>query len=149
MKLNTQRVLLVILVSVAFFGFLLWSIQQTQSEEETLYGNSNLSVQTPLENKFISVAAPKENSVIQSPVTISGQANVSGNRLKVRLKDQKGLVLGESFVQTKNAKAMSDFSISLKYKKASATKGTVEIFLVSSKDNSEIYKITVPVIFKN
>lgn len=149
MKLNTQRVLLVILVSVAFFGFLLWSIQQTQSEEETLYGNTNVNVKTPLENKFISVAAPKENSVIQSPVTISGQANVSGNRLKVRLKDQKGLVLGESFVQTKNAKAMSDFSINLKYKKASAAKGTVEIFLVSSKDNSEIYKITVPVIFKN
>ena len=148
-KINTQRILLTTLVAVAFFGFLLWSIQQSQSEEETLTNTSLIvNISSPLENEMIKIASLKINSEIKSPITVSGQANLAGNKLKIRLRDGKGLLLKESFVQTNDAKKMSDFSINLAYKKPSAPKGTMETFLVT-KDNSEIYRISIPVIFKD
>jgi len=149
-KINTQRILLVTLVAVAFFGFLLWSIQQSLMEEIALADSQTLvNPQSPLTNNMISVSAPRLNSEIKSPVVVSGQANLSGNKLKVRIKDSKNLILKETFVKTKNSKQMSAFSTSLVYKKPSSAKGVIEIFLVSSKDNSEIYKVTIPVTFKD
>ena len=149
-KINTERILLITLVAVAFFGFLLWSIQQSQSEEESLLSSYTIvNAKNVMENPMIKLIAPTLNSGIKSPVVISGQANLSGNRLKIRVKDDKNLILRESFVQTKNSKQMSDFSINLLYKKPSTSKGTIEVFLVSSKDSSEIYKISIPVVFND
>jgi hypothetical protein len=149
-KINTERILLITLVAVAFFGFLLWSIQQSQSEEESLLSSYTIvNAKNVMENQMIKLVAPILNSGIKSPVAISGQANLSGNRLKIRVKDDKNLILREIFVQTKNSKQMSDFSINLLYKKPSTSKGTIEVFLVSSKDSSEIYKISIPVVFND
>lgn len=149
-KINIQRVLLATLVAVAFFGFLLWSIEQTQSEEESLLGAGiTINTENPLENEMIKIISPKINSEIKSPLAISGQANLAGNRLKIRIKDSKNLILKEAFAQTKNSKQLSDFSTNLTYKKPSSTKGTVEIFLVAAKNNSEIFKISIPVVFKD
>lgn len=136
------------LVAVAFFGFILWSIQQNQSEEQTLYG-ANSTLNASLHNKVIKVSEPKIGAQIKSPLLISGQADLGGEKLKVRIKDSKGLVLAESFVQVKNAKKMSDFSINLSYKKPTAPKGTVEVFQLITKSNSEVNKIIIPVIFKD
>jgi len=147
-KINTQRILLTTLVSVSFFGFLLWSIQRSQSEEELLYSASQLRISNPLENRLIKVTSPSViNSAIKSPATIAGQANIFGNKLKVRIKDNQGIILNELFVQTKNPQMMSDFSLKIWYKKPTATKGTVEIFLVSDENNSESAKISIPVVF--
>ncbi len=149
-KLNTQRILLTTLVAVAFFGFLLWSIQQTQSEEKSLLSNNTLvNTGSSLENEKIKITLPKMNSEIKNPVTISGQADLGGDRLKIRIQDRKNLILKEAFAQTKNSKQMSNFSINLTYKKPSTSKGTLEIFLVAAKNNSEIYKISIPVVFKD
>lgn len=149
-KINTQRILLTTLVAVAFFGFLLWSIQQAQSEQESLLSTRPIvNLKNPLENEKIKVVSPAMNSDIKSPLSVSGQANLAGDRLKVRIKDNKDLVLKETFLQTKNTKQMSDFSTKVTYKKPSSVKGTVEVFLVVSKDNSEIYKIKIPIIFKD
>ncbi len=148
--LNIQRVLLPTLVAVPFFGFLLWSIEQSQSEEESLLGTGiTINTKNPLENEMIKIISPKLNDEIKSPLAISGQANLAGNRLKIRIKDSKNLILKEAFAQTKNSKQLSDFSTNLIYKKPSSTKGTVEIFLVATKDNSEIFKISIPVVFKD
>ena len=147
-KINTQRILLTALVAVAFFGFILWSIQQNQSEEETLYGANNTLIAF-LHNKVIKINEPKIGAQIKSPLLISGQANLGGEKLKVRIKDSQGLVLAESFVQVKNTEKMSDFLISLSYKKPSASKGTVEVFQLITRSNSEVNKITIPVIFKD
>jgi hypothetical protein len=149
-KINTQRILLTTLVAVAFFGFLLWSLQQTQSEEESLVNDQILvSGKSPLINAMIRMEEPKYSGEIKSPVAISGQANLLGNKLKIRIVDNKNLILKEAFVQTKNLKQMSDFSTNLVYKKPTSSKGTIEVFLVSSKDSSEIYKIQIPVVFKD
>ena len=146
-KINTQRILLTTLVAVAFFGFLLWSIQQSLSEEESLYISPTISYVNPLANSSITVIAPSLHDRIKSPLALSGRADLTGNKLKARIKDVKGLILAESFIQTKDAKKMSDFSLSLKYKKPSAGTGIVEVFLVSAKDGKEIKKISVPVNF--
>jgi hypothetical protein len=147
-KINTQRVLLITLVAVAFFGFLLWSIRQSQSEEESLY-NSSSDINISTENKVVKVTSPKIGAQIKNPALIAGQANLSGNKLKAKIKDNKGLILAESFVQVKNVKKMSDFSISLTYKKPSTLKGVVEVFQVAAKDDSEINKIIIPIVFED
>ncbi len=147
-KINTERILLITLVAVAFLGFLLWSIGQSQSEEESLY-NSSSGINILTQNKTVKVTTPKIGAQIKSPALIAGQADLSGNKLKVKIKDNKGLILAEGFVQTKNDKKMSDFSINLSYKKPSTQKGTVEVFRVAAKDGSEINKIIIPIVFKN
>jgi len=148
-KINTERILLTTLVAVSFFGFLMWTIDQAQSEQDLiLNSNSTNLAKNPLQNAVIKITAPALNSEVKSPLTISGQANLEGNKLKIRIKDNKNLILKEGFAQTKDPNKMSDFSIKLAYKKPSATKGTVEIFLVN-KEGSEINKILIPVVFKD
>lgn len=149
-KINRERVLLITLVAVAFFGFLLWSIDQANSEADSLFtAGTTISTKNTLTNAFIKVVSPSLNNGVKSPLTVSGQANVGVDKLKIRIKDNKNLILKESFAQTRDSKKMSDFSIKLIYKKPTATQGTVEVFLVSTKDNSEINKISVPVVFKD
>ncbi len=146
-KINIQRILLTTLVAVAFFGFTLWSIQQSQMEEESLYDFPRLIAS--ISNKEIKIISPKIGTQIKSPVLIIGRVNLSGNRLKIRIKDSQGLVLAEKFASTKNAAGMSDFSVSSTYKKPSVSKGTIEVFLVAAKSGLEMDKIIIPVVFND
>ena len=146
-KIHLDRILLVALVAVSFFGFLLWYIDQAQIEETS--GIDITKVARPLENKVIKIESPKVNAAATSPLTIEGQAAITGGALMARLKDMKGLILGESNISVKSSKKMVPFSLDLKYKKSSTAKGTVEIFRVADKDNSETYKLSIPVVFKN
>jgi hypothetical protein len=151
-QIHRERMLLITLVAVAFFGFILWSIQDTSSEEISLIDNTSYIVQ-PLSNKVILVSAPKANVAIQSPLTISGQILPDANKLKVRIKDSKGLILAESFVYGYSNAAPGSlkmpFSIKLNFRKPVSKNGAVEVFKIVPKNNSEIYKITVPVTFQN
>ncbi len=96
------------------------------------------------------VAYDKEHDIailkLDSPKKVENVATIIP---KEKIKDNKGLILAESFVQVKNAKKMSDFSISLTYKKPSTQKGIVEVFQVAAKDGSEINKIIIPIVFKD
>jgi len=145
---NRERILLTALVAVAFFGFLLWSVEQT-SEEETSLLSANQEIKNPTENKIIKIESPKINEAIKSPVVISGQASVFEAVLQTRIKDASGLILAQTQIMTAEGQTMSPFSASIKYKKPTKTNGTVEVFVNSPKDGSETNKLTIPVIFKD
>ena len=147
-KMNIGRLLLIALVAVSFFGFLLWCINQVQTEEETI-GIDAVKLAKPLENKIIKIESPKTNANISNPVTIEGRAAITGGTLRARLKDTKGLTLGESVISVKSSQRPVPFSINLAYKKPTISKGTLEIFRLNSKDKTETYKLSIPVTFKN
>lgn len=148
-KINRERLLLATLVGVAFLGFLLWSIQQYQNDEKVLAYGVQANTTNPLKNTMVQIGSPKMNQPVKSPVTVAGQANTTDNAVKIRIKDQNGLVLANATAKTKESNKLSPFSLQVKYKKPAAAKGVVEIFLISPKDNSEIYKISIPVIFQD
>lgn len=148
-KINTQRVLLITLVGVAFFGFLLWSIQQYQIDAETLASGEQSNNKIFQKNSMIQVGAPLMNASIKSPVTISGQANTItlAKLVYIKIKDKNNLTLASATTKTQEAQKLSPFSIQLKYKKPSTSKGTIEIYQIAPEDKAEIYKITISVNF--
>lgn len=144
MRFNTQRILLTALIAVSFFGFLLWSIAQLQEEQEAILSATPIIKTANNSNKIILVASPKINQKIKSPVTIKAQGNEGS--YKVKIKDSQGLTAAETTAQIK--KGQKSFSINLKYKKPSAAKGFVEVFL-PGENGAELYKISIPIIFEN
>ncbi|MDD2753066.1 MAG: Gmad2 immunoglobulin-like domain-containing protein [Candidatus Portnoybacteria bacterium] len=145
---NRERLLLTALVAVTFFGFLLWSIEQTASEQEDLLTASAI-ISFPNSNRSIRALSPKIGAAIKSPVVISGRASVFEAVLQARIKDASGLTLAQTKIMAKEGQKMSPFSASVKYKKPTRPKGTIEVFSLSAKDGSEINKITIPVVFKD
>ncbi len=145
---NRERLLLVLLVAVAFFGFLLWSIEQASLEEAAILAIGQ-EINRPAENKIIKVTSPKVNGIIKSPVMISGQASTFNAVLQIKIKDASGLVLAQKKITTKESQKMSPFGSSVTYKKPTRTKGTIEVFVNSTKDGSEVNKLTIPIVFKD
>ncbi|MBU2036871.1 Gmad2 immunoglobulin-like domain-containing protein [Patescibacteria group bacterium] len=148
LKFNRERLLLTALVAIAFFGFLLWSIEETGSKEISLLSDF-LKINSPLENKIMKITSPKINEAIKSPFIISGQALILETVLQIRIKDASGLVLAQKQIKIKESQKMSPFSSSIAYKRPTRTKGIVEIFVNSLEDGSEINKISIPVDFKD
>ncbi|MBU2219562.1 Gmad2 immunoglobulin-like domain-containing protein [Patescibacteria group bacterium] len=148
LKFNRERLLLTALVAIAFFGFLLWSIEETGNKEISLLSDF-LKINSPLENKIMRITSPKINEAIKSPFIISGQALILETVLQIRIKDASGLVLAQKQIKIKESQKMSPFSSSIAYKRPTRTKGIVEIFVNSLEDGSEINKISIPVDFKD
>lgn len=144
-KINRERLLLFTLVAVAFFAFLMWSIQQHQKEIEA--SDVFINGAPELENGAIKITEPDFEATIASPLAVSGQADLTKGRLKVKISDSRGSVLAESYISTKDPKTMSSFSTKLNFKKSETKSGKVEFFIVG-KNNAQTYLVTVPVFFK-
>lgn len=136
------------LVGGVFCLFLLVAIWQFQSEEEIM-SNSEPTVRNLAKNASIEVTAPKAGDKIKSPVQLTGQAAIFEAQFNARIKDNSGLILAETQLRTEEGQTMSPFSAKIKYKKPSRPEGVIEVFDISAKDGSEIYKISIPVIFQD
>lgn len=145
---NRERLLLTALVAVAFFGFLLWSIEQAVFDQENLLADS-ITVSFPAGNKSVKISSPKVGAAVKSPVTVSGQTSISEAALQARIKDASGLILAQTKIITAKGQTVSPFSASIKYKKPTRSKGTIEIYSVSPKNGSEMNRLTIPVVFKD
>jgi len=145
---NRERLLLFSLVALAFLGFLLWSIEQSNRDEISVLAGF-YQVKSPTENKVFKIDAPKVGAAIKSPARVSGQAAVFEAVMQVRIKDASGLTLAQTRVMTAEGQKMSPFSASIKYKKPTRSKGIIEFFALSAKDGSEINKLSIPVVFKD
>jgi len=100
-------------------------------------------------NEFIQVKLPQENATIKNPVLISGKANVNEANVRIRISDDNKNILADNFI---TADGWLDnlylFEKEIDYEIAQTKNGLIEIFEESAKDGSEIYKVEVPVIFK-
>ena len=92
------------------------------------------------------VTHPSENQVVGIPLLIKGSARVFEGTVQIRLSDNSGTVLAESFATaSEGAPGRGDFETSLKFNLPSEGKGTLEVYWESPKDGSEQDKVTVPV----
>ena len=147
-KITRERVLLTILVAIAFFGFLLWSIQKSQSEENAILSTDTQLLNTTASNNVLTVLAPKMEAQIKSPLTVSGAVTLGDNRVRARLKNSNGLVLAEIYATTKKVGSDATFSATLSFKKPVSTKGTLEVFLVTNKGGVQNNLLAIPVVFQ-
>lgn len=101
------------------------------------------------DNGDLVVTSPREEDVTSGTVTVSGRAIAFESTVNIRIKDANGAVVTETFVITDAAEAgeFGDFSKTINFAAPKTNEGTVEVFLVSAEDGTEIEKITIPVTF--
>jgi len=98
----------------------------------------------------IVVDNPEPGDEIGLPLRISGQARVFENQLVYRLKDGNGdiLSLGSIYANSPDMGLFGSFETDVNYPEPKNTAGELEVFDFSAKDESEIDKVIIPVIFK-
>ncbi len=105
---------------------------------------------TKTSNEFLEVASPIPHQEITSPVKVSGRSNFFEGNTRIRIKDDNGEILANTFTTAKGWMGkLHSFSKNVYYTMPFSEKGIVEIFEDSAKDGSEINKIIIPVIFEN
>ncbi len=138
------------------FGLLGYSVfRQKESPVPTVKKHSTEVIKNKKEeylgNKFIQVKSPQKDESIKSPVLVSGAANVFEANVRVRIKDNKGNTLADTFITAQGAygSKLYPFEKEIEYTSPSSKKGIVEVFEESPKDGSEIHKVEIPVIFED
>lgn len=114
---------------------------------ENLINGTRQEVVTKNDN--IEVTSPAPYDKIDNPVTVSGSARVFENIVSIRLRDQDGTVLAESFASADapDVGQFGDFALSLTYRAPTSTSGTLEVYWNSARDGSEEDLISIPVEF--
>ncbi len=101
-------------------------------------------------NDFIQIKSPQKNTVIKSPVLISGEANVFEPNVRVKIKDGNKNVLANDFIMASGwMDAKYPFEKEIDYLSPTSLNGIIEIFEESTKDGNEIYKVVIPVVFED
>lgn len=96
-------------------------------------GSNTLNIQNP----GITVTNPVPNSKITSPLTVNGQANVLGNNVYIEVKDSNGNVLAKGSAVACFGYNSCPFETSVAFKKPQTPNGTVEVYSLSTYDNSK------------
>ena len=97
---------------------------------------------------FIVVETPKrQGDEVASPVTVSGFADVFEATVNVRIRDENGDVLVETFTTaTCGTGCWGDFSEAVAFDIDERQKGRVEVLTYSAEDGSERNVVSIPVI---
>lgn len=92
------------------------------------------------------VTSPAPGQKVESPLQIKGSARVFEATVNIRLKDESGKTITESFATaTQGAPGRGQFELSLPFNATSPGRGELEVFWTSPKDGKEMDKIAVPV----
>ncbi len=95
----------------------------------------------------IVVDVPRVGATTQSPLTISGTANVFEATVSMRVLDANGEVIARTFTTaTCGTGCRGDFSASVRYSVKEAQTGTVEVFEVSAASGRRTHVVSVPVL---
>jgi hypothetical protein len=94
----------------------------------------------------IVVEAPLIGQRVSSPVTISGTANVFEATVSIRILDENGKELANTFTTaTCGTGCRGDYSVAVSYSVDHEQQGTIEVFESSAKDGSAINVQSIPV----
>lgn len=99
-------------------------------------------------NLGIVVTEPSKNSIISSPVKVSGFANVFEGLVVIRVKDANGSVLGKETATTCMDVDACPFEASINFLKPGTELGTVEVLSPSPVDGSFEYLQEISVKFR-
>ncbi len=101
-------------------------------------------------NELLAVTSPEPYAQVQSPVTVAGKSNFFEANTRIRIKDENGQVLADTYTTAEGwTDALYPFTQEVDYDTPTAQTGVVEVFEESAKDGSEINKITIPVTFQD
>jgi len=96
------------------------------------------------------VESPVPNQRITSPVKVSGKSNFFEANTRIRVTDDSGEILADTFTTAKGwLGELHPFSKNIYYIKPYTERGIIEIFEESAGDGSETKKITIPVAFED
>ena len=106
--------------------------------------------EVPTASENIRVTNPTPNMSVTSPLLVQGEARVFENTVSLRLTDEAGRILAETFTtaDAPDIGLFGPFEISLSFSKPAAATGLLEVFEQSAKDGSEINKVSIPVSFE-
>ncbi len=92
------------------------------------------------------VNEPAPGIEVSSPLTVQGSARVYEATVNLRLVDQDGEVLVDTFTTaTAGGPARGEFETALAFPVPSTGEGRLEVFWISPKDGSEQDKVNIPV----
>ncbi len=95
----------------------------------------------------IVLETPKPGEKISGSVTVAGFANVFEANVNVRIRDQSGGVLTETFTTaTCGTGCWGDFSESVAFEVRERQEGRLEVFTQSAEDGSERDLLSIPVV---
>ena len=150
--ISTPIAIGIIAILVALVGgFTWWSYSEVRKEETNI-----LEVELPekkqviTSNEFLEVTSPVPYQKISSPVKVSGKSNFFEANTRIRIKDNNGKILADTFTIAGGWMGeLHLFSEDVPYDVPSSGEGVVEVFEESAKDGSEIHKIVIPVVFED
>jgi len=94
------------------------------------------------------VTEPLPGTQVTSPLTVRGSAQVFEATVNLRLVDEEGRKLAESYATaTVGAPQRGDFVSTLNFTPPASGNGYVEVFWASPRDGSELDLVRVPVQF--
>jgi hypothetical protein len=94
----------------------------------------------------IEVTEPTEGATVTSPVTIAGTADVFEGTVSIRIVDEMGNVIAETFTTaTCGSGCRGDYSERVKFAVDAAQPGTIEVFESSAEDGSMVNVVSIAV----
>lgn len=94
----------------------------------------------------ILVESPVIGQKVANPVTVSGTANVFEATVSLRILDEDGKSIADTFTTaTCGTGCRGDYSVSVAYSVDHEQRGTVEVYESSAKDGSAINVVDIPV----
>jgi germination protein M len=94
----------------------------------------------------ITVSGPLEGARVTSPVTITGTADTFEATVGIRILDERGKVLKQTFTTaTCGSGCRGDYTTSVAFQVASEEHGTIEVYESSAEDGSDTNVVHVPV----
>jgi hypothetical protein len=94
----------------------------------------------------IVVIAPAIGERVTSPVTVTGTADVYEATVSVRVLDAAGREIGTAFTTAScGSGCRGAYRLNVRYGRAAAGPGTVEVYEVSARDGSRVNAVRIPV----
>ena len=111
-----------------------------------LEGEPGFAIPNGTELPPIAVALPQTGAFVQSPITITGSANVFEATVSVRVLDADGEVIAQTFTTaTCGTGCRGDFSTQVEVPVDTEQPGTVQVFESSAQDGSMINAVEISV----
>lgn len=92
-----------------------------------------------IKNEGIKIESPEASSIITSPLTVKGSANVFEGKVIVNIKDANGQILGSGQATACMGYDACPFTTTVDFKKPATQAGTIEVYNLSSTNGSPKY----------
>ncbi|MGH2747394.1 MAG: Gmad2 immunoglobulin-like domain-containing protein [Actinomycetota bacterium] len=129
-------------------------VLEIDGERVEVFGGHGIVIDDPMKRSDfkdlltpIVVMTPAIGDRVSSPVTISGTANVFEATVSIRILDDEGNLLAETFTTaTCGTGCRGDYSEKVRFD-AAGDGGVIEVFESSAEDGSDLHLVSIPVQF--